>query len=142
MLHRGRKNQFDRMPIAEDFASSADKRTKTPAVQDKIAAKSVPTHLSDEMQAWWHLVMAGHALNAHRQHLLRLAAEAFDRCQQARKQLLKEGTTFRDKNGNLRSHPAIAVERDARTSFAKLLAQLDLDPPPDKEPGGFGWYQR
>jgi phage terminase small subunit len=65
--------------------------------------------------------------------LLTLAAEAWDRCQQAREALAKHGLTFEDRFGCPRSRPEIAVERDSRLAFARLLRELDLDvePPPD-----------
>lgn len=119
MRHRGRKNRFDYIqPIGED-------RMATPRNSKSIA----PDHLSPPMRQWFAIVVAEHDLDPHHLHLLRLACEAFDRGQQAREQLIAEGTTFTDKNGNLRAHPAVAIERDSRIGFARLVRELDLDPP-------------
>jgi hypothetical protein len=59
--------------------------------------------------------------------LLQLAAEAWDRCQQARAAIAKEGMTV--PSGG-RAHPAIAIERDSRLAFARLIRELDLDAEP------------
>jgi P27 family predicted phage terminase small subunit len=92
-------------------------------------------HLSDPAKTWWRSVQADYALEPHHQHLLRLACEAWDRCQQARAMIDAEGLTIRDDRGNLRAHPAVAIEKDARTAFARLLRELDLDveAPPSAE---------
>jgi P27 family predicted phage terminase small subunit len=96
-----------------------------------------PSHLSAEMSAWWGAVVSEHDLNAHRLHLLRLACEAYDRVQQARRVLAKQGLTFTDKNGDPRARPECAIERDSRTAFARLLRDLDLDLPTEKHIGGY-----
>jgi len=87
-----------------------------------------PAHLSDEATAWWRDVLRDYALEAHHLRLLQAASEAWDRMQQARQALADHGgLTFTDPNGNIRAHPCVAMERDARTAFARLLRELDLD---------------
>ena len=69
--------------------------------------------------------------------LLTLAAEALDRCAQAREAVDKDGLTVRTADGGLKTHPCIAIERDARLAFARLLRELDLDvepPASDRRP--------
>jgi P27 family predicted phage terminase small subunit len=109
------------VPITD--ARPAPQRRRTLVQTDALA------HLSDAMRAWHQETVNRYVLDSHHVHILRLACEAFDRAQTSREQVLRDGPTFTDKNGNLRSHPAIAVERDARAAFAKLVKQLDLDPP-------------
>jgi hypothetical protein len=55
----------------------------------------------------------------------------------ARQVLAKEGITVAGRYGP-RTHPAVGIERDARAAFAKLVKQLDLDPPPESRIGGHG----
>ena len=69
-------------------------------------------------------------LEEHHRHLLHLACEAWDRCQQARAILDADGVVFKDDRGNIRAHPAVAIEKDARTGFARLVRELDLDTEP------------
>jgi phage terminase small subunit len=61
--------------------------------------------------------------------LLQLAGEAWDRCEQARHELAKDGLTVPTRNG-LKAHPCIAIERDSRLAFARLIRELDLDVDP------------
>jgi P27 family predicted phage terminase small subunit len=72
-------------------------------------------------------------LEEHHVRLLTLAAESWDRCAQARELIRKEGLTVTTKAGGPRLHPAVRVETDARTAFARLLRELDLDVTPPAE---------
>jgi len=99
-----------------------DKRTLTPAMPDP------PIHLSAEAAAWWRDVLRDYELEPHHVRLLQAAGEAWDRMQQARKALADHGgLTFIDSAGNMKLHPAEAVERNSRTAFARLVRELDLD---------------
>jgi P27 family predicted phage terminase small subunit len=92
--------------------------------------KRVPTppyHLSTRCKAWWKSVVRDFELEDHHLHLLRLCAEALDRCEEARAILGEDGITFRDDRGNVRSHPAVQIEKDARIAVARLLRELSLD---------------
>jgi hypothetical protein len=66
-------------------------------------------------------------LEEHHVKLLTLAAEALDRAEEARELLARAGTFYRDRFGQPKPHPAVAVERDARVAFARLPRELDLD---------------
>jgi P27 family predicted phage terminase small subunit len=98
-------------------------------------SKSEPTppkHLRKETQAWWLSVIADFELDESGIKLLTKCCEAFDRSEQAREILLKEGLTFLDSKGSPRSHPANAIERDSRIAFVRLLRDLDIS---DTTPG-------
>jgi phage terminase small subunit len=77
--------------------------------------------------------VADWALEAHHVRLLTLAAEAWDRYQQARKLIAVEGLTVSTRDGGARAHPAIRIETDCRLAFARLIRELDLDVTPPKE---------
>jgi P27 family predicted phage terminase small subunit len=98
-----------------------------PAPVPATAGSKPPAHLSEEAREWWQSVTRDFDLEPHHLKLLQCAAEAWDRMTLARKAVAKGGLTFRDSNGNLKANPAVAIERDARTAFARLVRELDLD---------------
>jgi phage terminase small subunit len=95
-----------------------------------MSNKTPPDHLSDAAKIWWREVIATYALEDHHVKLLTLAAESWDRSEQARAALAQHGLTFNDRFGTPRARPEIAIERNAKTSFARLLRELDLDVEP------------
>lgn len=78
--------------------------------------------------------MADFELESYHLRLLTLAAEAWDRCVQARETLHTEGTYYRNASDEPRPHPAVAVERDSRVAFARMIRELGLDNTPDPDP--------
>jgi len=92
-----------------------------------------PEHLSPATARWWRSVQEGYELEPHHVRLLTLAGEAFDRCAQARELIAKDGLVVPGREGGLRPHPAVAIERDSRLAFARLLRELDLDVEPPSE---------
>jgi hypothetical protein len=95
---------------------------------------AVPRHLSPGAKRWFRAVSACYELENHHLLLLCLAAEAWDRCCGARRVLDAEGTTFIDRHGQPRPRPEVAIERDSRIAFARLLRELDLDINPPVDP--------
>jgi hypothetical protein len=71
-------------------------------------------------------VIEAYELQNHHEHLLRLACEALDRCEQARRLLAEHGLRF-EADGMPKTRPEVAIERDSRLAFARLLRELDLD---------------
>jgi P27 family predicted phage terminase small subunit len=86
-----------------------------------------PEHLSEEMRRWWEHVNSAYVLSDHHKLLLTHAAESWDRANQARRQIDEEGITTADRFDQVKAHPAIAIERDSRAAFARLIRQLDLE---------------
>jgi P27 family predicted phage terminase small subunit len=89
-----------------------------------------PCHLSKDAAAWWNDVVRDFALEPHHLKLLQAACEAWDRAQLAREAVAKHGLTFEDASGNVKANPAVAIERDARTLFARLVREMNLDEEP------------
>jgi len=87
---------------------------------------TAPSHLAAMTRRWWRSVVADFQLEDHEQRLLTLAGEAWDMNVTARTSLAKDGLTFRDDRGNIRSHPAVAIARDAKTTFARMVRELRL----------------
>lgn len=98
--------------------------------------RSAPSHLADPTATWWAKVVDAYELEDHHVRLLTLAAESWDRSQQAREAIAEHGLTYTDRFGQPHSRPEVNVERDARIAFARLMRELDLDgdPLPDPRP--------
>lgn len=92
-----------------------------------------PPHLSITTARWFADVLKTYDLAPHHVRLLTLACEAWDRAQQAREEVAKNGATYKNRWGEPRAHPSVAIERDARISFARLLRELALDTEPNPE---------
>ena len=99
----------------------------------KRPRRVAPAHLAPPTAAWWREVVREYDLEAHHERLLTLAAEAWDRGQEARVLLATEGIVDLDRFGQKRQHPAVAIERDSRLAFARLIRELGLDVEPPRE---------
>lgn len=86
-----------------------------------------PEHLTAEAVAWWDKMTTDYDFGPHHLKLLQAACESWDRAQQARKVLDLDGLTVNTDDGGRKAHPCVAVERDARASFAKIVKDLQLD---------------
>jgi P27 family predicted phage terminase small subunit len=86
-----------------------------------------PKHLKAATRRWWLSVVTDWDLEQHHTRLLTLAGECWDRCQEAREQIQREGLTVPTKAGGPRLHPCVRVEQEARIAFARLIRELDLD---------------
>ena len=100
----------------------------------------VPTHLKPATAEWFTQVMRDYQLEPHHIRLLTLAGEAWDRGQAAREAIEAHGLTFTDRFEAPHARPEIAIERDSRIAFARLLRELclDIDPPSESRPPAVG----
>ncbi len=85
------------------------------------------SHLRAETRNWVELVYEQYVLEAHHERLLMLAAETLDEVEAAREIVAREGLTVITDRGGRKAHPCMAVMRDGRIAFARLLKALDLD---------------
>jgi phage terminase small subunit len=92
----------------------------------QLSVPEPPEHLSEQAKAWWSRVVSDYELEAHHVMLLQLAAEAWDRCQQARP-AASRAPVMKDRFGQFKPNPAIAIEAAARRDFAMLLRELHLE---------------
>lgn len=107
--------------------------------------KLPPQHLATPTRRWWSSVVADYHLEPHHIRLLTLAAEAWDVCTKAREALAEHGLTFTDRFGCPKPRPEVAIERDSRLGFARMLRELSLDdvePPETRPPRIAGRYER
>ncbi|MCK1445867.1 hypothetical protein IVB34_22085 [Bradyrhizobium sp. 2] len=86
-----------------------------------------PAHLEPATKKWWRAVVEDFDLEPHHLRLLQLAAEAWDSAQSARAVIQTEGMTYVDRFGCPKPRPEVAIERDSRIGFARLLRELALD---------------
>ncbi len=95
-----------------------------------------PKHLKTDTKHWFDQVMTDFELEQHHIRLLVLCCESWDRCEEARKAIKQHGLVFKDRFEQPHARPEIAIERDNRLAFARLLRELDLDvsPPDDSRP--------
>jgi phage terminase small subunit len=86
-----------------------------------------PAHLARRSKAWWRSVVVEFDLADHHLNLLRLACEALDRADAARAAIDLHGTTYVDRFDQPRVRPEVAIERDSRIGYARLVRDLGLD---------------
>jgi len=86
-----------------------------------------PKHLKEATRKWWLLVLEEYELEEHHVRLLTLAGESWDRCQLAREALADLGMVYNDRFGQPHARPEVAIERDCKVSFARLIRELALD---------------
>jgi len=84
-----------------------------------------PRHLSKAAKKWWSGVMADYEVEDHAVQTVTAAAEAWDRKEQARLILEKDGLTVECRDG-VKTHPCVAVERDARLAYLRAVRELCL----------------
>ncbi|MFZ1429140.1 MAG: P27 family phage terminase small subunit [Geminicoccaceae bacterium] len=108
----------------------------------KNSAARPPQRLSAEARKAWRKLADEYGIADDAGLLiLNTAFEAFDRMREAQAGIEKEGSTIVDRFGQLKAHPLLPVERDARAAFLSALKSLNLDveplnPLPGRPPGG------
>jgi len=94
----------------------------------KNSTAKAPKHLSPEARRWWRKLQQEYAFEDQGGLLLlQTALEAFDRMRAAQGAIKEAGTTSLDRFGQLKAHPLLSVERDARAAMMAALKQLNLD---------------
>ena len=86
-----------------------------------------PAHLNAETQRWWSLIAKEYELESHHLRLLTLAAKQWDRAEAAERKIKHDGIFVKDRFGQQRANPAVAIARDASIAFARLMRELALD---------------
>ena len=95
-----------------------------------------PGHLSeDSRRTWKELIENFDISDPEGLDILRFGLEARDRATRAREEIDKQGMTVVDKWGQVKPHPLLTAERDARASYLAALKQLGLEKDPAKMRG-------
>jgi hypothetical protein len=96
------------------------------AAAASVASPEWTVELSGRAARVWREVQAGWALDPASLELLRCAVEALQRADECARQVNAEGSTFRDRWGQVRPHPAALLERDHRGQAARHLQALGV----------------
>jgi P27 family predicted phage terminase small subunit len=103
----------------------------------KNSAPRSPKTLSAEARRWWARIVTEYAVDDDAGILiLTTAFEAFDRMRQAQERIAADGATVVDRFGQVKPHPLLPTERDARAQFLAALRQLNLDLEPLRDGPG------
>lgn len=86
-----------------------------------------PAHLSLPARRLFDSVLKLYELEEHDRAILVKALEAWDRSEQARRQIEADGLMVTSRLGESKPHPLLATERDSRTAFLAAMRQLGLD---------------
>jgi len=131
---------LDEVPLAPEEPLPPPWVTEGAAMAfEEPAATLPPSGLSGAARAWWLATVEEYELEPHHVRTLSEAACAWDRCQQARGMVNQQGLLVQDPSGQLRLHPAVAIEHDSRMAYLRAMHQLDLDTAPlrkSRPPGG------
>jgi P27 family predicted phage terminase small subunit len=77
-----------------------------------------PDHLGERERQIWREVLDDFDLSTRAAHrVLETALEAHQRAREARETIERDGMTVTGRDGQLRPHPLLAVERDARQAW-------------------------
>lgn len=96
-----------------------------------------PEHLSESARQWWDSLTDEYGIDDQAGLLLlQTALESFDRMRDAQSAIARDGSILPDRFGQLKAHPALTVERDARGQMMAALKQLNLDIEPLKDTPG------
>jgi len=90
---------------------------------------TAPKHLKAPAKRLWNQLCADFCIDdSAGLALLEAACSSFQRCKEARELVEREGLTTADRFGQLRPHPGIAIERDARGQMIAAFRALKLAP--------------
>ena len=100
-----------------------------------------PKTLSSEAKSIWRKLVAEYSIEDEGGYqVLQVGLEAYCRMRDAQKQIASDGVTTTDRFGQVKAHPLLPVERDARAQYLAALKALNLDLEPLRDrpgrPGG------
>jgi P27 family predicted phage terminase small subunit len=99
--------------------------------------KRAPSTLSKEAQRIWKLILTSYELDDEAgMLLLKSTLEAYDRAQAAKDVIDREGMQIIDRFQQVKPHPLLTTERDARSQFMAGMKQLNFDLEPLRDGPG------
>ena len=108
-----------------------------PTIQPVIENTGPPEHLSKGAEEFFVSLQTDYGIyDSAGTALLTCAAECWDRVRIAREKIAVDGDYVTDRYSQVRVHPAIRVEKDARQQFMAAIKALNLDLEPLKSAPG------
>jgi P27 family predicted phage terminase small subunit len=89
-----------------------------------------PSHLTNAGKKLWNDIFAEIEFDAPALLLLQLMCEQYDRLNEARAILAREGITMTDRFGQVKAHPAIAIEVSSVAAIGRAFRLLGFDQQP------------
>lgn len=89
-----------------------------------------PAGLSKDAARWWARLMDAMDWEPHELMVLESGLQAWDRWQEARSVVDRDGLLAAGRFGQQRANPAIAIEIASRSAFLTAFKQLRIDPEP------------
>jgi phage terminase small subunit len=97
---------------------------KAPSIKPAV----VPKHLEHTEKLLWKSILETYAFDdAASLTMLRTALEAHQRARKCRERIDADGEVIVDRWGQLKPHPLLSAERDARAALISGLKALNLD---------------
>lgn len=95
------------------------------------ASPRAPAALSAESRALWKKLVDEYGIaDAAGLVLLQTALEARERMRQCQRAIKRDGTSVKDRFGQVKPHPLLPAERDARSGMMAAFRALNLDVEP------------
>jgi P27 family predicted phage terminase small subunit len=113
----------------------------------KSTATGPPEGLSTEAQRWWQRITTEYGIEDDAGLLLlQTALESFDRMRNCQAAIARDGELVRDRFDQMKPHPLLPAERDARGQMLTAMKNLNLDleplrDGPGRPPGTWGRTQ-
>lgn len=95
--------------------------------RQKPKVQRSPVALGKAGKAFWTAVLSEFELENHHLDLLVSACQQLDRAASAAAMIATEGTTTKDRFGQIKTHPSVEIERNAHLTFCRLQRELGLD---------------
>lgn len=95
----------------------------------------IPKHLGSVGKKFWRKMMEEREFTqTHHFELLAQACKCLDRVAEAREELDRVGSYYKDRWGTPHQHPALKGEQSNKILFARLMRELNLDIEQPEEP--------
>lgn len=94
----------------------------------KSKTQKPPLGLSKESREIWKKLIAEYGFEDQGGlELLKIYCQTSDRAKDCRKEIDKEGMQVKDRFGQLKPHPLLTAEKEARSIMLAALRQMNLD---------------